>query len=247
MNLLFKDLKNKQVLITGTSSGIGKAQATAFLKSGAIVYGIDYIPSNIVHAHFQEQILDVKNETLLKQYIQSIAKNIDIVCNTVGILDDYLPLDEVSEEKLLEVFQINIKTALIIAKIILPYMKEKRFGVFVNMASIAGLIAGGGGMAYTMSKHALLGFSKQLNFDYATYNIRSNAIAPGAVKTSMTQSDFNNGGEIAQKVIEQTPANRYASPEEIANLTLYLASDVSKYILGSVIPIDGGWCMDKFI
>lgn len=247
MTNFFEDLKGKKILVTGSSSGIGKAQVEAFIKQGAVVYGLDKNSSKFHHPDFHEYVVDVRHKGKLKEIVSTFINEIEIVCNTVGILDDYQPLDEVTDEKLMEVFEVNIQTSLLIAKLVLPFMKERNSGVFVNMASIAGLIAGGGGMAYTISKHAILGFNKQLNFDYAKYNIRSNAIAPGAVKTSMTQSDFNNGGEIASIVMEQTPAKRYANPQEVADLTLFLASDKSKYILGSVIPIDGGWCMDKFI
>lgn len=109
------------------------------------------------------------------------------------------------------------------------------------MASIAGLVGGGGGAAYTASKHAVVGYTKQVNLDYCREGIRANAIAPGAIQTPMNAADFSGDGKIAEWVAQETPAGRWAQPEEVAKLTLYLAGAASDYIHGTVIPIDGGW------
>src|SRR5690625_7758899 len=109
------------------------------------------------------------------------------------------------------------------------------------MASIVRFIGGGRGADYTASKHAIIGYTKQLDLDYARFSIRANAIATGAIKTPMNANDFKGSGEIANWVKEETPANRWADPKEVADLTLYLASNFASYIHGTVIPIDGGW------
>src|SRR5690625_5446760 len=103
-------------------------------------------------------------------------------------------------------------------------MLKQRNGCIINMTSIAGLVAGGGGAAYTASKHAIIGYTKQLDYDYIREGIRANAIAPGAIQTEMNQADFEGDGELAKWVAEETPAGRWAQPEEVADLTLFLAS-----------------------
>lgn len=116
-------------------------------------------------------------------------------------------------------------------------------GCIINMTSIAGLVAGGGGAAYTASKHGIIGYTKQLDYDYIRDGIRANAIAPGAIETPMNAADFAGDGKMAKWVADETPAGRWAKPEEVADLTLFIASDKADYIHGAVIPIDGGWIM----
>src|SRR5699024_3565689 len=126
---------------------------------------------------------------------------------------------------------------------VLPHMFEQKKGVVVNMASIAGLVAGGDGAAYTASKHGIIGSTKQLDYAYCREVIRANALAPGAMKTPMHTADSGGNGEVAKWVEEESPAGRWAKPVEVADLTLFIASEAADYIHGSVMPIDGGWTM----
>ncbi len=107
-------------------------------------------------------------------------------------------------------------------------MIRRKSGTIINMASIAGLVAGGGGIAYTSAKHAIVGFTKQLALDYAEQGIRVKGIAPGAIQTPMNAADFEGEGEMAEWVANETPVKRWAQPEEVAELTLFLASPPSK-------------------
>lgn len=241
----YTDLKNKSVLVTGCSSGIGKAQTIAFLKSGCYVIGVDKNFCSIVDSKFQFIQCDISNEIDINKQFKNI--NVDIVCNTAGILDDYNSVERTSYDLWNRVMKTNTYSQFLISKLMLPNMIKQKKGVFINMASIAGKIAGGGGAAYTASKHAVIGLMKQINFDYAKYGIRANCIAPGAIKTNMNISDFNNDGAIAKEVEKSTPAGRYANPKEVAELTLFLASDLSSYLYGNVVEIDGGWSIDKLI
>lgn len=240
------NLSNKIVLITGVSSGIGYEQAQLFLDNGANVIGIDKNNCDIVNDEFTFYQCDITNYPKLDAILDEIF-NVDIVCNTAGVLDEYHSITDTSFEEWNHVVSTNLTSQFMIAKKVLPNMVKQRSGVFVNMASIAGMIAGGGGASYTASKHAIIGLTKQLNFDYAKNGIRANCIAPGAVMTNMNSSDFNNDGEIAEIVKNATPAKRYASPKEIAELSVFLASDKSKYMYGDTVTIDGGWSMDKLI
>ena len=124
----------------------------------------------------------------------------------------------------------------------LAKMVERQSGIIINMCSIASFIAGGGGAAYTASKHALAGFTRQLALDYAKDKIQVFGIAPGAVKTAMTASDFEPGG-LADWVAQETPIGRWSNPEEIADLTEFLASGKASSMQGEIIKIDGGWSL----
>ncbi|MBS4750224.1 3-oxoacyl-ACP reductase [Granulicatella sp. zg-ZJ] len=228
---------NYNVLVTGSSSGIGKAQAEAFLEQNAIVYGFDKQKSQITHPNYHHIIGDV----CLREDIAKLPKSIDILINSAGILDNYMPSLETSEDLWDCIMTTNVKSMFLITNHVLNNMLKKQQGIIINMASIAGFLAGGGGAAYTASKHAVIGYTKQLAYDYASKGIRVNGIAPGAIKTSMTQADFEGTGDTAKWVAEQTPAKRWAFPNEIADATIFLASSSAAYLHGHILTIDGGW------
>lgn len=246
--MIGKEFKGKSVLITGANSGIGYAQTESFLKHGAKVFAIDIKDDqlNKLQKDYGEfltyQIADVANKRMIDQAVKHFG-NVDILLNTAGVLDGYaktLDTDEALWDKIIDT---NLKGTYLVTNAVLPEMLRRKKGCIINMTSIAGLIAGGGGAAYTSSKHAIIGYTKQLDYDYIREGIRANAIAPGAIQTEMNQADFEGDGELAKWVAEETPAGRWAQPEEVADLTLFLASDKADYIHGTVIPIDGGWLM----
>lgn len=162
--------------------------------------------------------------------------------NTAGVLDDYLALAETDEDLWERILTTNIQGMFLLTKLLLPELLNNQ-GTVINMASIAGLVAGGGGIAYTTSKHAIVGFTKQLALDYAAKGLHVNALAPGAINTPMNQADFAGDGQMAKWVAEETPVKRWAKPEEVAYATLFLASDESRYMQGNILPIDGGWLL----
>ncbi|AMB93899.1 3-oxoacyl-ACP reductase [Aerococcus sanguinicola] len=234
-----------KVLVTGAASGIGQAQAQAFLEAGHQVLAVDRAPMD--WAEGQDQVrtcqLDLSQaeaQTVIAELLADWGA-LDVLCNTAGILDDYLPLAESSHELWQEVFRTNVDSLFYVTQAALPYLLAAPSSRVINMASIAGLTAGGGGIAYTAAKHAIVGFTKQLAYDYASQGLRANAIAPGAVATPMNAKDFQDDAEMAQWVADQTPVKRWAGPEEVASLTLFLASDGADYIQGAVLPVDGGW------
>ena len=124
--------------------------------------------------------------------------------NTAGVLDNYLPLANTEDDLWEKILDTNLKSMFILTKLLLPELLENR-GTVINMASIAGLVAGGGGIAYTTSKHAIVGFTKQLALDYAAEGLHVNALAPGAIQTPMNQADFAGDGQMAKWVAEETP------------------------------------------
>ncbi|MGT2925983.1 3-oxoacyl-ACP reductase [Streptococcus cuniculipharyngis] len=229
----------KTVLVTGVASGIGLAQARAFLAQGYRVYGLDKIPAPDLTGDFHFVGLDLQED--LGPLFEQVPK-LDILCNTAGVLDAYQPLLAVDEAEFDRVFAINFFATVKLIRHYLPDMVERQVGIIINMCSIASHLAGGGGAAYTASKHALAGLTKQLALDYAKDKIQIFGIAPGAVQTGMTQSDFEEGG-LADWVAEQTPIGRWSQPEEIAELTLFLASGKAQSMQGQIVTIDGGWSL----
>lgn len=229
----------KTVLVTGVSSGIGRAQAQLFLENGWRVYGVDQSkkPNLTGDFHFLQQDL-----TLALQSVFNWCPQVDVLCNTAGVLDDYKPLLEQSAQEIQEIFEINYVTPVELTRYYLTQMLKKQSGIIINMCSIASSLAGGGGHAYTSSKHALAGFTKQLALDYAEQGVQVFGIAPGAVKTSMTAADFEPGG-LAQWVADETPIKRWIEPEEVAELTLFLASGKAQPMQGEIVKIDGGWSL----
>ena len=245
--MILPELKGKSVFVTGAASGIGQAQAKSFLKNGANVFGFDIDEQGLKQLkseNFYYETGSVSDKAAVQQAVLSAVNqfgSIDILLNTAGILDGYATTLDTNEALWDKVMDTNVKGMYFVTNAVLPYMLKQDDGIIVNVASIAGLVAGGGGAAYTASKHAIIGYTKQLAYDYSRKGIRANAIAPGAIKTPMNQADFEGDGEMAKWVAEETPAGRWAKAEEVANVTLFLASNAASYMHGSVLPIDGGW------
>ena len=207
--------QEKVVFVTGAASGIGFAQAQAFLNSGAYVFAMDINEAGLQMLHnnftdaFSYSVGSVREKLDVKHAVsRAIEKfgRIDILLNTAGVLDDYRKTLETDEALWDVVMETNVKGIFYVTNAVLPFMLSQGKGVVVNMASIAGLVAGGGGAAYTASKHAIIGYTKQLDYDYAREGIRANAIAPGAIKTPMNKQDFAGDGRMAKWVAEETPA-----------------------------------------
>ncbi|WP_394949382.1 3-oxoacyl-ACP reductase [Streptococcus alactolyticus] len=229
-----------KVLITGVSSGIGLAQARLFLKNGCAVYGVDKSEApDIQEENFHFLQLDITGNLAA---LFDVVPDVDILCNTAGILDAYKPLLAISDDEMADVFQTNFFATVAITRHYLAKMVERQAGIIINMCSIASFMAGGGGAAYTASKHALAGFTRQLALDYAKDKVQVFGIAPGAVKTAMTASDFEPGG-LADWVAQETPIGRWSSPDEIAELTGFLASGKASSMQGEIVKIDGGWSL----
>ncbi|MCY9806559.1 SDR family oxidoreductase [Lentilactobacillus senioris] len=232
----YDDLKGKEVLVTGAASGIGRAQVIAFLQQGANVTGLDIKKSDVVDPNYSSIRMDLRNTDSLETFIEQCK--FDIVCNTAGILDDFLSVEGTDYSYFSDIMKVNLDAMFLISK---GLIEQDKPVTFVNMSSYAGLFASGGGVSYTTSKHAINGLTKEIAFEYGGRGVRANAIAPCLVKTDMVRDDFESG--LDYRLAKKTVFNRYAAPEEIADLTLFLASDSSKYITGQVISIDGGYSL----
>ncbi|NYS33037.1 3-oxoacyl-ACP reductase [Streptococcus danieliae] len=229
----------RKVLITGVASGIGLAQARAFLELGDQVYGLDQKPAPDLPGDFHFLQVDLTQDL---EAVFSWVDQVDVLLLTAGIIDAYTPLLEMSRELWDRIYETNVRVPMEMSRFYLNKMVSVGAGVIITMCSIASHIAGGGGAAYTSSKHALMGLTKQMALDYAGSGVQIFGIAPGAVQTGMTQADFEPGG-LAEWVAQETPIQRWTQPEEVADLTVFLASGKMASMQGAIVTIDGGWTL----
>ena len=240
-------LKDKVAVITGGASGMGKAEALAFAAKGAkvVIADINYdgaikVVNEIVDNGGSALALQVNmtNSTEINNMVQDILNEfgrIDILVNNAGIFDKYKTSLETSEEDWDFIFNINLKSAFLLSNLVLPGMISQGNGTIINISSVAGLVAGKGGAAYTASKHGLIGYTKHLASVYASQGIKVNAICPGTIVTPLTKDILEN------IPVDNIPARRFGQQEEVAELAVFLASDQAKFMNGTAIPIDGGF------
>jgi NAD(P)-dependent dehydrogenase (short-subunit alcohol dehydrogenase family) len=246
-------LTDKIAVITGAAAGIGRAIAARYAKEGA----------TLVLGDIAEPALMETAEALRKEgaKVSTLAGNIatregadalidralsehgrvDILVNNAGVLDGLTPLLDASDELFDKVMGVNAKGPFYTCRKVLPGMLAKKSGVIVNVASLAGIQGGRGGTVYTMSKHAVVGLSKNIAFYYGAEGIRSNAICPGGIDTEIgTRTQFHEVGlKKASSYFKTTP--RPGKVDEIAQAALFLASDDASYVNGTTLVVDGGW------
>jgi 3-oxoacyl-[acyl-carrier protein] reductase len=245
-------LAGKIVFITGAASGIGKAQALRFVKEGAKLVATDINQEGLDSLTAEVESLggevlaikaEVSDSAQVTHAVQAgIARfgQIDILCNTAGIFDNYATSLDTTEAEWDKYFAINVKGPYLTSNAVLPGMLARGKGIIINVCSIAGLTAGPGGSAYIASKHALVGYTKQLCLEFASKGIRVNGIAPGSVATPLIKKSLENDADGYSKRVKLIPANRLGDPEDIANLTVFLASDEADFIHGAILSVDGG-------
>ena len=246
------DLNGKVALITGGSRGIGKAIAIKLASYKANIV-INYT-SNKEHAlKVKEEIerygvksivikCDVSKSDEVNNMIEEVVKEfgqIDILVNNAGITRDGL-LMRMKEEDFDSVIDINLKGVFNCTKSATKYMMKKRYGKIINISSVVGLIGNAGQANYCASKAGVIGLTKSSARELASRNINVNAIAPGFINTDMTSVLNEN---LKETMLKNIPQNRFGSPEDVANLVLFLASDMSSYITGQIINVDGGMVM----
>lgn len=247
-------LEGKVALVTGSASGIGKAIAILFAKEGASVVISDFNENGALEVvkeieanggKAEAVVADVTKQADIDKMIDTAVEtygSLDILVNNAGMMDNMMPAGEVTDELWDKVFSINITGLMRATRKALPIFLKQKHGVIINMASAAGLYGSRAGAAYTASKHAVIGYTKNVGFQYATKGIRCNAIAPGGVNTNigttMTEpSEF--GMERVMSGADNNP--RSGEPEEIAQIALFLASNESGFVNGEVIKADAGW------
>ncbi|MDQ2720393.1 MAG: 3-oxoacyl-[acyl-carrier-protein] reductase [Bacteroidota bacterium] len=245
-----KLLENKIAIITGGSRGIGEAIALKLAESGAHI-AFTYVSSDEKAKSLEEKIksFGVKAkahksnaasfqecETMVNEVIKEFGA-IDICVNNAGISKDNLLL-RMTPEQWEEVINTNLTSVFNMTKQVIKPMMKSRKGSIINMSSIVGMRGNAGQSSYAASKAGIIGFTKSIAAELGSRNIRCNAIAPGFVETDMTH--YLKEGEAAKSFLEKIPLGRFGSAEEIANVTLFLASEMSSYITGQVISVCGG-------
>ncbi len=245
MNLL----QGKTAIITGATRGIGKGIAQVFAKQGANV-AFTYSSSVEAATDLEKELngLGIKakayqsnaasfeeSESLVKDVLETFG-SIDILVNNAGITKDNL-LMRMSEDDFDKVIEVNLKSVFNMTKAVQRTMLKQRKGSIINMSSVVGVKGNAGQANYAASKAGIIGFSKSVALELGSRNIRSNVIAPGFIETEMT-------GKLDEKVVDEwrkaIPLKRGGAPEDIANACLFLASDLSGYVTGQVLNVDGG-------
>ena len=250
-----KLLENKVVIVTGAARGIGEGIALKFAEQGAHVAFTYVSESSADKAKGLEEklaALGVKAKayrsnagdfTECESFVSDVVKefgSVDVCVNNAGISKDNLLL-RMTPEQWDDVMQINLKSVFNMTKQVIRPMMKAKSGSIINMSSVIGLMGNAGQSSYAASKAGIIGFTKSVAKELGSRNIRCNAIAPGFVETDMT--GYLKEGEQADKYKAGIPLGRFGTAEDIANVTLFLASDMSAYVTGQVIGVDGGLYM----
>lgn len=243
-----KILYNKTCLVTGAGRGIGQAVAQRFAEEGAIVYANDALEGSIddwlkrVDIGLREQIhphyFDICDSQATKRSIQDIKREqgrIDVLVNNAGI-EFNEKIGMISEAKMRRMFEINVYAPILLSQLVARFMMKSNSGSIINISSLVGIHGNPGQGVYSATKGALIAFTKTASKELATHFIRVNSIAPGLTKTKMIESADE---KFISSRLERVGFGRLAEPVEIANACLFLASDLSEYITGQVIGVDG--------
>jgi 3-oxoacyl-[acyl-carrier protein] reductase len=248
------NLKNKVVIVTGARRGMGKAHALALAKAGAkvVVSDISKEDCQKVVKEIEKaggEALAVKCDVSKKEEVDEMVKKtvekfgkIDILVNNAGICQ-FKPFLELTEEDWDRTININLKGYFLCAQAAAKEMVKQKSGVIVNIASIAMGQVGVGFLSlahYCASKGGIVGMTEELALELAPYNIRVNAISPGAIETPMVDP-LKGDKKTMEGTLARIPMHRMGKPQEVSNAVLFLASDESSYITGSTVVVDGGW------
>lgn len=249
-----KRLENKVAIITGSGAGIGKAIATRYAEEGAKIVIADFneealqtTVEELKSAGHEAIGVDVNvavEEDIAKMVSETVSNfgRVDILVNNAGVGDNMQAAENVKDETWQRVMDINVTGVMRGLRQIIPVFLKNGGGTIVNMASIAGLTGGRGGLAYTAAKHAVVGMTKNIASQYGPQNIRCNAIAPAHIETGFAAAMTNVdqfGLEVATRGVNLMP--KAGTVQDISNIAVFLASDESAYINGVALAADAGW------
>ena len=244
-----KLLEGKTAIITGASRGIGRGIALVFAQNGANVaftYSSSVEAANALEEElkafgvtakgYQSDAANFADAQKLADDVAATFGSIDVLVNNAGITKDNL-LMRISEDDFDKVIEVNLKSVFNMTKAVQRTMLKQRKGSIINMSSVVGVKGNAGQSNYAASKAGMIGFTKSIALELGSRNIRCNAIAPGFIETEMT-------AKLAEDVVkgwrENIPLKRGGSPEDVANACVFLASDMSAYITGQTLNVDGG-------
>lgn len=243
-------LKGKTILVSGASRGIGRATSELFAqeganlillaRSGALLLELKSILEERFSVEIQVYICDVSDQDQVKEVFLDLRRkktNIDVIVNNAGVMQDAM-LGMASEAMINEIFGINVFGTMFLTQQVSKFMLKNRKGSIINLSSIVGNNGNKGQTVYSSSKAAVIGFTKSLSKELAPFGIRVNAIAPGFIETDMTASMDPKFYEKNKSMIGM---GRMGRADDVANLALFLASDLSEYITGQIIGVDGGF------
>jgi 3-oxoacyl-[acyl-carrier protein] reductase len=244
-----KLLENKTAIITGATRGIGRGIALTFARHGCNL-AFTYNSSSQAAKELEQELTQLgvrakafqsdaaqfdQAQALVDQILETF-ESVDVLVNNAGITKDNL-LMRMGEADFDEVINVNLKSVFNMTKAIQRTFLKQKSGSLIHMSSVVGIKGNAGQSNYAASKAGIIGFSKAIALELGSRNIRSNVIAPGFIETEMTEKLSE---EVVQKWREGIPLKRGGSPEEVANACVFLASDMSNYITGQVLQVDGG-------
>jgi NAD(P)-dependent dehydrogenase (short-subunit alcohol dehydrogenase family) len=243
----------KVAVVTGGSSGIGRAAALAFAREGAKVVVSDVVVKGgeetvqMIKAAGGQAIFvktDVSKadevETLINQTVATYGR-LDCAFNNAGIGGKFTPTAKVTEEDWDRMIAINLKGVWLCMKAEITHMLKQGSGAIVNTASTMGVIANPGVSAYVAAKHGVNGLTKTAALEYAKHGIRVNSVCPGVVRTPMVEQAIASNPQMAETMVAVEPVGRLGKPEEIAEAVVWLCSDAASFVTGLPMVVDGGW------
>ncbi|KAH7211339.1 putative short chain dehydrogenase/oxidoreductase [Fusarium oxysporum] len=247
------DLTGKIAIITGCSSGVGLATTKLFLSLGAQVFGLDRSPCSLDLPGLQFHACDLARLECIKEaievYRETYGSQLDVLANVAGVMDAFSSADSVTDDVWERTLSINLTGPTLLMREILPLMKNRGGGSIINVGSKASTSGGAAGVAYTASKHALVGVTKNVAWRFRHDGIRCNIVCPGTMATNITHSVPAESFDTNAYALSEGFISLHIPPgtkpplrsEHLANAIAFLASDMAGGITGAVIPVDCGW------
>ena len=243
--------KNKVIIVTGGSFGIGKATAIAFAKQGAKIVIVDWAENPESIAFIKDlgnEVIFIKCDVSKSVEVKSMVEKtiatygrLDYAFNNAGIEGNTAPTPDCTEENWDKTIAINLKGVWLCMKYEIPEMLKQGKGVIINCSSVAGLVGFEGLPAYVASKHGVVGLTKTAALECAKHGIRINAVCPGVIQTPMIDRLTGKKKEAIEQYTALEPLGRFGQPEEIANAVLWLCSDEASFVTGHGMAVDGGF------
>ena len=239
------NLENKKVIITGATGGIGEAITKSFVdnKAKVLATGTNEDKLNKLSNTYKNILtlrFDISKHEEIEKFLDDASNildgNPDILVNNAGITRDNLSL-RMSEKEWKEVLNLNLTSTFLLCKYSLKKMIKNKYGKIVNITSVVGHTGNVGQANYAASKSGIIGFTKSLALEYAKKNININCISPGFIETNMTAKIDPKFKEL---IISKIPSNRLGAPKDVANVAMFLSSDLANYITGETIHVNGG-------
>ena len=241
------NFKDKVLIVTGASSGMGKSCCELLLENEAVVTGIDINDGTIEHEHYSHCKADVLEEEQIRKCISeidSIYGRIDGLVNAAGIFGNNKPFYELTSEEWNKVISVNTTGTFIVSKAVSPALIREKHGKIVNISCIRSTIYKNNMADYAASKGAVASMTSAMALDLAPYNVQVNSVAPGFIYTGMTAASFDIP-EVRAKSEALIPNGRLGMPKDIASVVLFLLSDMSDYVTGTTLFADGGYHIQK--